>query len=1102
MIDVKTLKNKTISLILALIVTVIVVISVIVLFPRKVETPSVGVPKLSIAELKANYKQYEGTLVTTSGVLSTYYGAATIHYLFDQTDLIKLTFPITDQSQYETQNVEVTGYVRVEDESAWIEVASIEAQAGGMGNYGASLMQLPNFNTIAFNQAADPVEHWIVVVLIEFQDVRHDPTHTRDFFRRLFFDNSPNANSMYNYYKEASYGRISLRGEVFGWYRSTENSSFYGKDSVPNDVAGGHIDDANGPIFELAREAVQLANNGVDFSRYDNNGDGKVDHIAIVFAGNPQAWSTVADDIWSHRWIIQPAERVDGVRVENYTMQSENNRIATYAHEFGHDLGLPDLYDINNRQEFAGHWDLMASGTRLNDGLTPPHFSSWTKLKLGWIPQASVQTVPRNQTERITMYALNQSPSDFTPSTVKVQVTNNTYYLIEARRPVGYDSGLPDNGVLIYWCDDRIGSGRGPVRVVDAFPNSVAGGWDTDDAPFGSQFVAGENFLFDDTANQVRVTVLARIDGGFIIDVSSGAPVPNYSAIISYVSPSEFDGGVRTKVTLTVWNIGDATTLRVSPANVPVGWQVDDDEADAGNDRTIQLNPLGHGTLDFYVTPPIIGGTANLTWELYSPGHQARLLDTYLQSMTATATALGQQLGTIASAMENLLENFIGGLDTTVTVSVQNLGDLGTLIAAPENIPFGWRVDDTVMDLDLDDNEMVHMASGMTENIRFHVIPPDDGGTATLTWSLYYDNGFGRRILLDTYKRVVSAAPARQKVYMGDIVSATLENFAESIQGGKTTSIFVSFKNTGDSGFFVLAPENAPSGWKITASRLWDDERYQTIYLKSGATENIDFYVTSPENGGAETFTWKLYYGKDWLENLVYLDTLERTIVAFGKYSGETSSVSPSNFIGGESTSVTVTIRNTGEAGTLIVSPEQVSSGWTVDDDEIDNDNLRSVYLESGDSATLTFIVMAPETSSSGLITWKLYFENMETLLDTYIQYLTATERYSGEILSVGPSNLNYYENTPITVTIKNTGVAGTFIVKPENFSWYLTVDDNEPDADIYKTAYLTYGQTASLTFKAYVWSYLYDENTINWKLYFSDWSLLDNYRQQLYVTD
>jgi len=105
-----------------------------------------------------------------------------------------------------------------------------------------------------------------------------------------------------------------------------------------------------------------------------------VDHVLIVHAGDNQAASAGgSDDIWSHRWIIPGGEAVDGLRVEHYMLVSEHDAMNVFAHEFGHDLGAPDLYDRDGDSVPVGLWCNMGSNIESDQ---PPHFCGLLKIDI------------------------------------------------------------------------------------------------------------------------------------------------------------------------------------------------------------------------------------------------------------------------------------------------------------------------------------------------------------------------------------------------------------------------------------------------------------------------------------------------------------------------------------------------------------------------------------------------------------------------------------------------------------------------------------------------------------------------------------------------
>jgi len=287
----------------------------------------------------------------------------------------------------------------------------------------------------------------IVVILVEFQDVAHNPAYDVAHFHKLLFSAS-NPNSMYNYYYEASYGQMPISGVITGWHLSKHNMSYYGADD-------GEADSLNGPVHGLAREAVKLADAaGFDFSRYDKDRNGNIDHIIVVHAGPAQETggrSYGPNAVWSHHWLMSPYEKVDGLSAAYYCMVAESSPIGTMAHEFGHDLGLPDLYDTDGSSSGIGSWGLMGLGSWLSAGNMPAHPCAWSRVRLGWANPRVVTT------DKIGL-ALDSVGSSNLNAIVKIPFTLNEYFLLENRRKVGFDQYLPGDGILIWHIDDSVGN--------------------------------------------------------------------------------------------------------------------------------------------------------------------------------------------------------------------------------------------------------------------------------------------------------------------------------------------------------------------------------------------------------------------------------------------------------------------------------------------------------------------------------------------------------------------------------------------------------------------------------------------------------------------
>lgn len=291
----------------------------------------------------------------------------------------------------------------------------------------------------------------VLVIPISFTDTDFDPGHDDEYFDGILQDMKDyfEVNSRY----EAGIAGMSVDATVVEAVYSDFDMAYYGEDLVD-------IDDANGNISKLAREAVQkLEARGFDFAPYDTDDDDVIDHLFIIHAGKGQEEDPDPDLIWSHRWVIDgDGEDVDGVKALNYVMVPETGQLGTFAHEFGHDIGLPDLYDTNGITsgitEGVGDWDLMGSGSWNHKegqpaGTCPANLSAWSRMYLGWIE-------PQEITENTDAEIYNQEGiSDVIKFWTAGDESGNEYYLSEYRRRLGYDEGLPGEGMLIWHIDQQ-----------------------------------------------------------------------------------------------------------------------------------------------------------------------------------------------------------------------------------------------------------------------------------------------------------------------------------------------------------------------------------------------------------------------------------------------------------------------------------------------------------------------------------------------------------------------------------------------------------------------------------------------------------------------
>ncbi|MGW3145884.1 immune inhibitor A domain-containing protein [Streptomyces sp. NPDC001177] len=251
--------------------------------------------------------------------------------------------------------------------------------------------------------------------------------YNKKHFQDLYFGTGKNVESMKKFYEKESSGRYSVDGEVADWVKVPYNEARYGNNacgstncpSVWNVVSDG-LNSWVAQQKAAGRTDAQIKTDVAKFDqwdRYDYDGDGNfnepdgyIDHFQIVHAGEDESAGGGAqgkDAIWAHRWYafgtdagatgptgnkLGGAQIGDtGTWVGDYTIQPENGGLGVFAHEYGHDLGLPDHYDTTgNGDNSTGFWTLMSSGSWLGRGKDsigdlPGDFSAWDKLQLGWL---------------------------------------------------------------------------------------------------------------------------------------------------------------------------------------------------------------------------------------------------------------------------------------------------------------------------------------------------------------------------------------------------------------------------------------------------------------------------------------------------------------------------------------------------------------------------------------------------------------------------------------------------------------------------------------------------------------------------------------------
>lgn len=353
-----------------------------------------------------------------------------------------------------------------------------------------------------------------LVVLVEFEDTPHRVVRA-DVEKRFFHD-------LADYVRQMSYGAICLGGEVTrDWVRLPAVSELR---IAPHNLL---VDKSR--LGALLRNVFQRLPEDYDPSAYD--------FIAFYLGARQVEYGMIGLCAYPGMlgWQAERQLRLkNGKPIKGVAIFSHEAHLGTLFHDIAHVIGgltpdgrraVPCLYDHDLqarpgplRQTFAqavinmGYWDPMSS--HYNDwDAPPPGISSWTKARLGWLPEDKLAVVGPGETREILLGPLDDGRSE--TLAIRVPLSPTRYYMIENRRRVGYDAALPGQGVLIMRADDAIGEcrhGEAPVKLVDANPLAPTLN--------GAAFDIGRRALFEDPEAGVGVELLEKVGASYRIRVT------------------------------------------------------------------------------------------------------------------------------------------------------------------------------------------------------------------------------------------------------------------------------------------------------------------------------------------------------------------------------------------------------------------------------------------------------------------------------------------------------------------------------------------------------------------------------------------------------
>ncbi len=322
---------------------------------------------------------------------------------------------------------------------------------------------------------------------------------TRQHYLDMFFNGlaDQQGESFRDMYKEMSSGRFDLEGDVSDWVKVPNRASFYqdanGEETgeAMTDFLSDGAEAWYAAQLAAGKTAQQIKDYLADFDvwdRFDYDGDGEfnepdgyIDHFQAIHAGEDESAGAPAWAIWAHRSSVNSNADVGpdgnhnggveigdtGLWIRDYTVEPENGGIGVFAHEFAHDLGVPDYYDTQGGDNGTGFWTLMSQGSWNGHGngaigTTPNHMGAPDKLFLGWYGLNDLKTVDGTGAPQQVVLGPSYHATDVGAQAVKVTLPQGSATV---------DVVEPDEGTHYFYSgngDDRTATVTSPSVNVPA----------------------------------------------------------------------------------------------------------------------------------------------------------------------------------------------------------------------------------------------------------------------------------------------------------------------------------------------------------------------------------------------------------------------------------------------------------------------------------------------------------------------------------------------------------------------------------------------------------------------------------------------------------
>lgn len=533
-----------------------------------------------------------------------------------------------------------------------------------------------------------------LLILAEFADNTFtSTTNPREDYQKLVaeenYKGTKNYGSVRDYFRAQSYGQFDFVLDVVGPVKLSQEMSYYGGNDRYSD------DDLRAGT--MVWEACQIADEEVDFSQYDWDGDGEVENVFVLYAGYGEAQSYKANTVWPHAWYLSAAKEYeetigscvfDGVTIDSYACGCElagsrgsvQDGIGTICHEFSHCFGLPDFYctDYSHTELAMDNWSILDVGSYAGNGYIPVSYTAYERWFCGWLEPTELSSP---------QFIKGMSNIDENGEAYIIYNDNNPneYYMLQNIQKKGWNYSAGGHGLLVIhvdynekaWDNNTLNNYKDHLRMTPICADNNRSGYNLAGDTYPG---TSKNTELTDFSTPAATLFNANTDGKKLMHKPITEIAESSDGLISFTFmggvhvdiPEALSAMMKGKEITATWNddMADVTSYNIkygtlNPNSVEEKIVVNEDfsKTMASSDNNIDIS----ASLDKFLNTPGFTGT-----KLYS-GRKGLKMSTSAVNGELISPVLTESTGNISI---NLKSEIYGKDVCTLTINVYKAGEV------------------------------------------------------------------------------------------------------------------------------------------------------------------------------------------------------------------------------------------------------------------------------------------------------------------------------------------------------------------------------------------------------------------------------------------